>query len=503
MSYLQKHLPAPPPSPCVALVGRPNVGKSTLFNRLVGRRLALVYDEPGVTRDRLVAACIVPVQEQLHLCRLTDTAGLLGDDAEPLVKASQLQTVRSMLEADLALLVVDGRAGLSPFDREAARLLRRRRAPFAVVVNKVDHGETEAQLSEFHALGALHCLAISAEHNRGMDALRAFVGHQLHERGLFGEGTAWSPESDEQRGKKAAASSSQASEDVAAATAAALLRAIEVPQAAGGAIEWSGGPIRVAVLGRPNAGKSSLVNALLGEERFVASPTAGTTRDSIDAEIEVDGQRFVFVDTAGIRRQSRIKGRLEAISVSLALRSLEQADVVALVLNGTEQVSDQDAKIAALAEARGKGLVLIATQWDRIENPEWKQKYPEAVRHDLGFVSYAPLVKTSAVSKVGLADMLAAIEEVQRERHRRIGTGTLNRFLADVVDSHPPPMRRGKRPQLAYITQPMVRPPTFVISARRSGTLDDSYTRYLVRQLRLRYGFGGTPVWVKFRSSNG
>lgn len=479
-----KHVPLSPSHPLVALVGRPNVGKSTLFNRLVGRRLALVYDQPGVTRDRLEAPLILEQGRDEHAVRLVDTAGLLGESDAALVLASQEQTLRGLDEAALAVLVVDGRAGCTPFDVEAARLLRRRGRPFVVVVNKLDMGPDDGLLADFHALNALAVLGVSAEHARGIDDVRAFVAAYLDAHGALDAQTRLTDDA-----IRPVANDDQ---DETGADGVAVTERIE----------WHGEPICVAVVGRPNAGKSSLINAILQDERMVASPEAGTTRDAIDSHHVHDGQPFVLVDTAGIRRSRKIDSRLEAISVSLALRSVQRADVVVLMLNGTERPSEQDAKIAALAEDRGKGLVLVASQWDRIENPEWREQFPKAIRHDLGFVSYAPLVMTSAITGQGLDQLFQSIIDVQRERHRRIGTGALNRFFGAIVSAHPPPMRSGKRPQLSFVSQPMVKPPTFIVSTRRGGALDESYKRFLVRQLRNRYGFVGTPLWVKFRAQS-
>jgi GTP-binding protein len=255
----------------------------------------------------------------------------------------------------------------------------------------------------------------------------------------------------------------------------------------------------VAVIGRPNVGKSSLVNKLLGEERLVASEVAGTTRDAIDTELEHEGQQYVFIDTAGLRRPRSVSDKLERIAVMSARRSLERCDVALILLDGTTRPSDQDARIAAMAHELGKGIVLVANKWDLIENPEWRDKYPEAVRHDLDFVEYAPFVRVSAKTGQGTHKLFAPIIKAQQERHRRIGTGELNRFFKEKVEHHPPPLFKGRRAQIYFVSQPLVRPPTFVFTAKNPSNIPEAYSRYLRNQIRERYGFEGSPIWLKFR----
>lgn len=525
-------LTAAPASPLVALVGRPNVGKSTLFNRLVRRRQALMHDEPGVTRDRLFGAFEVhDAGHQAHVLRLVDTGGLVppGDDA--LAAAMMQQTKMAIDEAALVLLVVDARAGLLPDDAEAARMLHRSGTPFCVVANKVDVAGHEGFVAEFYALGCQDIVGISAEHARNIDEVRDYVAASLAARDLLSAATVKPPEPERRplRGLDAdgagradgldgandaskaapaadgaadALEGDEAFDDFDAAFGDDADAADEVP-AATEVIEWDGGAIRVAVVGRPNAGKSSLINAVLGHERLVASPEAGTTRDVIDTACEVAGQPYVLVDTAGIRRQRAVQTRLEGLMVHMARASLERADVVVLVVDATQRPSEQDAKIAAMAHERGCGLVLAANKWDLIENPEWRERFVPAIRHDMPFISYAPVVPTSAMTNAGIDALFEAVLQVQKERHRRIGTGTLNRFFREVVGSHPPPFRSGARPQMTFISQPMVRPPTFVIATRRPATLVESYRRYLINALRQRFGFEGTPLWLKFRAPSG
>lgn len=509
-------------APLVALVGRPNVGKSTLFNRLVGRRRALMHDEPGVTRDRLFGAFVVDdARGREHVVRLVDTGGLEEAGSDELRRATRSQTELAIEEAALALLVVDGERGLLPEDAAAARLLRRSGTPFVVVVNKVDVAQHESRTADFFVLGAERTCGLSAEHARNLPELRDAIAAELSATACLDDETLRRDRRDEARdavGPDAAfggaftANGPDGPEafgvgDAALAIAPherdqdGFLRPSDEPVADPTRIEWTGGPIRVAVVGRPNAGKSSLVNALLGEERLVASRAAGTTRDAIDVACEIDGQPLVFVDTAGIRRQRAVLTRLEGLMVHVARDAMARADVVAIVLDATQRISDQDQKIAAMAHEQGCAVVIVATKWDLIENPEWQEKFPVAVRHDLPFVSYAPLVTASARTGRGRDELVAAVLQAQRERHRRVGTGALNRFFRQVVDGHPPPHRGGQRPQLQFVSQPMVRPPTFVVASKRPHAIAESYRRYLINALRERFGFEGTPVWLKFREA--
>jgi GTP-binding protein len=264
-------------------------------------------------------------------------------------------------------------------------------------------------------------------------------------------------------------------------------------------IEWTGGPIRIAVVGRPNAGKSSLVNRLLGEERHLTSGIPGTTRDAIDSTLEHGGQTYVFTDTAGIRRQRSVTERLERFSVMMAMRSLDSADIAAIVLDANETPSDQDARILSLAIDRGKGVILIANKWDLVRGADAGKAFREAIDKQLAFATFAPLLRTSAKSGKGVEQVLTTAVAVQKERHRRIGTGELNRFFSEVVKDTPPPAQHGRRPKLYFVQQPLVRPPTFIFTASHGKDVRDSYRRYLLNALRKRYGFAGTPLWVKFR----
>lgn len=454
--------------PLVALVGRPNVGKSTLFNRLVGRRTALVFDQPGVTRDRLFGKAFF----DNRVVRVVDTGGFEPDTTDALFAGVRGQTQLAIDEADFILFVVDAMGGITSTDRDVANLLRRSGKPIAVVANKIDVASHDGYIADAYQLGIDPVIPVSAEHNRGIDDLAQLLMDRLDmplalEVEENQKPLPVDPEEPEEGTKTR--------------------------------IEWKGGPIHVAVIGRPNAGKSSLINCILGEERHLALPIPGTTVDAIDSSVTHEDQEYVFIDTAGIRRKRSISERVEKFAVVASFDSMDRADVTLLVLDGTTPPTDQDARIAAMAHDKGKGLILVVNKWDLVENPEWRARYLEALRLQLPFADYAPLVKVSAKTGSGLKGLFSEIMTAQRERHRRVGTGELNRFFRDVVYNHPPPTRSGKRPQLYFASQPLVRPPTFVFAASRQNDIHFSYIRYLSNALRERYGFSGTPIWLKFR----
>lgn len=453
--------------PTVALVGRPNVGKSTLFNRLVGSRAALVSDKPGVTRDRLFGE----MKNDGRILRVIDTGGFDVNPADDMVAAVVKQTQLAIEEADLVVLVLDVVAGLRPADREIAKRLRRAGKKTVVVANKCDEPMHDEGVADLYGLGFDSVLSVSAEHGRGVGELCDILCEQLD------------PPEEELIEKERQQVPVDGDLDEQAITR----------------IEWPGGPIRVAVIGRPNAGKSSLVNQLLGEDRMLATPMPGTTRDAIDADLEVDGQPFVLIDTAGIRRRRSIAEQLERFAVMVAMRSLDTADIALVLIDATKNPADQDAKVAAMAHDRGKGVVILVNKWDLVGSAEEGDDLVADVRHRLPFLDHSQLIRISAKTGRGIDKILPAVVAAQRERHRRVGTSELNRFFAAVVEHHAPPIRRGRRARLYYVSQPLVRPPTFIFTAGRVDNIPGSYTRYLMSALRQRYGFQGTPIWIKYR----
>lgn len=432
--------------PVVAIVGRPNVGKSALFNRITGRRIAIVEGEPGVTRDRIHA-------DASWIGRsftLVDTGGLdFGKDAETFVQLARAQASVAVDEADVLLFVVDARSGLVPADRDVADVLRRSRKPVVLAVNKVDHPSVEEGLGEFYALGLGEPIAVSAEHGRAVgDLLDAVVGH-------FPEAESVDDDSDE---------------------------------------------IRMAIVGRPNVGKSSLVNFLLGEERSIVSDVPGTTRDAIDTQLERDGERFTLIDTAGIRRKSRIDEAVEHYSVLRALRAVDRSDVCVLMLNGTELATDQDKRIGGYAHEAGKAIILVVNKWDLVDKDEKTMNaFEETIRREMGFLQYAPILFVSAKTGQRVHRLLELAVFVANQHALRIPTGRFNEVIHDALIRRPPPSDKGVRLKVLYGTQTGVKPPTFVLFVNDPKLMRYSYHRYLENQLREHFGFIGTPIVMRLR----
>lgn len=456
----QKRLPA------VVLVGRPNVGKSTLFNRLTGKRRAIVTPIPGTTRD--VMTC--PVGWGRTRFELTDTGGLFGASQDPLHDLVVRRGRRALEEADLVVMVVDGREGLVPADEEIAAAVRAAGKPALLAINKTDDRRARDGALELYRLGFDQVFEISAEHGQGvgelLDAIAESVAHRA-------------------RGSTVGEASEGAGEAHPA----------EAHEAA------------IAVVGRPNAGKSSLVNRLLREERMIVSEVPGTTRDPVDAVLTWHRRRFRIVDTAGIRRPGRVgrAGRVESVSVMLAHRAIEQVDVVVLVIDATLGPTDQDAAIAGAAEDRGRGLVIAANKWDlmRDQGPEAARRFDELVRDRLKFAEYAPIVHVSAATGQRLGKLLEAVDAVAAARRGRVPTAELNRFIERVTATSPPLTSAGRRVRVLYAAQVGVAPPTFALFTHAGGRLHFSSERYLQNRLREEYGFTGTPIRIVLRGRRG
>jgi GTP-binding protein len=438
----------------VAIVGRPNVGKSTLFNRLVGRRVALVADEPGVTRDRREA--------QAKLGDLTfkviDTAGLENAGRESLSARMQAQTATAMAQADAILFLVDARAGALPVDGAFANLVRKSGKPAILVANKSEGRAGQAGALEAYALGLGTPVAISAEHGEGLsdlyDALRAALPEFTAE---------------------------PAAEPVAIA---------EEPQ-----------PIRIAIVGRPNTGKSTLINRLLGEERLLTGPEAGITRDSITVDLAWRDTRFRIHDTAGMRRRARIDEKLEKLSVSDTLNAIRFAEVVIVLVDAQTPFEEQDVRIADLVEREGRAVVIAVNKWDLIEaEPGALSRLRAAVDRMLAQIRGVPVVVLSAKSGQGLDQLMEAVLKAHEVWNKRVPTAALNRFLGDVTAANPPPALSGRRLRLDYMTQPKARPPTFVLFCSRASELPASYRRYLINGLRESFALPGTPIRLTMRT---
>jgi len=445
----------------VAIVGRPNVGKSTLFNRLVGKRLALVDDLPGVTRDRREG------RAQLGDIAFTaiDTAGLEEAAPESLRGRMQEQTEAAISAADAVLFLIDARAGATPADRVFADLVRKSGKPSILIANKSEGSAGEAGVLEAYELGLGEPIAISAEHGEGLTDLYAGL------RAALPDATAPAAEV-EQRGS-------------------------------GDAIEQKIAkrkPIRIAVVGRPNCGKSTLVNRLLGEERLLTGPEAGITRDAIAVDLIWQDQPFRVHDTAGLRRRARVEEKLEKLSVADALNAVRFAEVVVLLMDAQAPFEEQDLRIADLIEREGRALVIGMNKWDRIEpRPGIIKNLREETDHWLPQVKGVPVVAVSGLTGAGLDRLMQAVVDAHAVWNRRVGTSALNRWIAEVVASHPPPAVSGRRIRLDYITQPKSRPPSFVLFTSRADALPDAYRRYLVNSLRETFDLPGTPIRLALR----
>ncbi len=433
----------------VAIVGRPNVGKSTLFNRLVGKRTALVDDVPGVTRDRREG------RAQLGKLEFTaiDTAGL--DEAAPgsLASRMRLQTVTAVRSADVALFLIDARVGVTPMDKHFAEVLRTTGKPIVLVANKTESRAGEAGAMEAFSLGLGDPVAISAEHGTGLgdlaDALTTFVPDEAEEDG--------------------------------------------------GAPK----PVKVAIVGQPNAGKSTLVNALIGEERLLTGPEAGITRDTIAVDWMWRNHAFRIFDTAGLRRRARVEEKLEKLAVADALRAIQFAEVVILVIDVTAPLEKQDLQIADLVEQEGRAIVIALDKWDTVtDRQKVRAELNERAGRLLPQIAGVELVPVSGVTGEGLDKLMQAVVKANAAWNRRAATAKLNRWLSEMIERHPPPAVAGRRLKLRYLTQTKTRPPTFVVFCSRPDVLPDAYKRYLVNALRTDFDLPGTPIRLILRKGD-
>ncbi len=450
-----------PSLPVVAIVGRPNVGKSTLFNRLVGERLAIVEDIPGTTRDRVYATADWNGRD----FRVVDTGGLELEPGTPIEASVQDQARVAVEEADLILFVVDAHAGLAPLDHEVADRLRRTSKPTILVVNKVDNPRREQEAAEFYALGFDPSITISAQHGRSTGDLADMIVERL----------------------PAAEASVRTDDDLTDSDLAELA-------------ESDLGPPRVAVVGRPNSGKSTFINRVIGQDRMIVSEIPGTTRDPVDSAVEVDGDPMILVDTAGIRRRGAIDRGIERYSVLRAMKAIDRADVAVVMTDATEGFTAQDAHVVGYVLDAGKGLVLVLNKWDVIEKDghtadEWLKK----LRREAPYLSWADIVFASARSGQRVERILREAKRVADERLRRVPTGELNRLVTDAVREHPPAHVRNRLPKVFYATQAAVGPPTFVIFVNDPELIHFSYRRYLENRIRAEYGFLGTPIRLILR----
>ena len=478
----------------MAIVGRPNVGKSTLFNHLTGSRRAIVGDEPGITRDRLYGE----VEWLGREFRVVDTGGIIPDDKDFIPSEIFRQAKVAFEEAAAIIMVVDARTEIAGPDRELARLLARTGKPLFLAVNKMDSDKQDSLLGEFHSLGMRNIFPISAEHGRGVDDLLDAV---LRVIPVVKSSTTESPSASLRAGTEVTEEGSGDGAEDGAEPAA------EEPH-----------EVKVAIIGHPNVGKSTLLNQLTGIDRAIVSPIAGTTRDSIDEVIRYHGRDIRFIDTAGIRRKGKTHLMAEKLSVVMARKNIEDADIVLFMVDATEGASGLDANIAGYAHESGRSVIILVNKWDLIasgekraisqsktariqdaKRPQDRALYEERLRYGLKFLSYAPVLFISAHNGKGTEKILPLIEKVAAERRKRVTTGEMNRFLK-TVDFERASVPMSKRVRILYMTQAGVAPPTFVLFTDRAVKLHFSYQRFLENQIREAFGFVGSPIWIKSRA---
>ncbi len=432
----------------VAIVGRPNVGKSTFFNYLAGRRISIIDDTPGVTRDRVYT----DIEWLNHRITMIDTGGIEPESPDDMLRNMRVQAEVAIDTCDAILFVVDMKVGLHASDLDISTMLRKSGKPVLLVVNKVDNpGEPPADIYEFYTLGFDEIHPVSAVHGLGMGDLLDRVVEVLPDK-------------------------TESEEDEAA--------------------------IHVAIVGKPNAGKSSLLNRISGEERAIVSPVAGTTRDPINTTIVADDQRYIFVDTAGMRRKSKISDAIERYSIIRAIAAIERADVCLLMVDAVDGITEQDTKIAGLAHRNGKAVIIVINKWDLIEDKDTNTmaNYTRMVREKLIFMTYAPVIFISALNGQRTDRILPMIQSAYREATKRIRTGVLNDLIGEVTAMHPAPQYKGKRLKISYATQVAVQPPEFVLFVNSTELIHFSYDRYLENEIRRAFGFEGTPIRLTFRN---
>ena len=436
--------------PIVAIVGRPNVGKSTLFNIFANSRISIVEDTPGVTRDRLYADTEWLDNEFM----MVDTGGIEIMNTDKIAVSIRQQAQIAIAEADVILFVCDARAGITHEDAEVAKMLRQSKKPIVLAINKADSPKQEMEIFEFYNLGIGEPIPVSAANHLGLGDLLDAVVEKFPETSAYGE---------------------DGNED----------------------------EIKVALIGRPNVGKSSIFNTLVGEERSIVSDVAGTTRDAIDTPVIREGQKFLFIDTAGMRRKALIDEPIEKYSIIRSLRAVDRSDVVLMVIDAIDGVTEQDKKIAGYAHEAGKGIVLVVNKWDLYDKDNTSTlRYTENLRRELVVMQYAPVVFVSAMTKQRIHRLPEVIHYVAEQNAMRISTSVLNQVVEDAIAINPPPTEKGQRLKILYATQVKIKPPTFVIFVNEPEIMHFSYQRYLENKLREAFGFEGTPLQMIIRGKN-
>jgi GTP-binding protein len=454
-------------------VGRPNVGKSTLFNRIVGSRRSIVGDEPGITRDRIYGT----VEWNGREIRVIDTGGIIPDERELIPAEIYNQAKVGIEEADVVALVVDGRAPLTSPDIELTRILQRSGKPLVLAINKMESERAEHESTEVQRLGVKESFFVSAEHGLGVAELLDAVQAKMPKAPITEDAGDTEVVEEDRREKESAVEQRSARPD----------------------------EVKIAIIGRPNVGKSTLLNRLTGKQRAIVSPIAGTTRDAVDEVVQRDGKKYRIIDTAGIRRKGKTKLMAEKLSVVMARKHLEAADVAFLVIDATEGVTALDATIGGYAHEAGRSVVLVVNKWDMVGAQRTDGKpaadrelYAKQVRNELKFLAYAPILFISAETGKNTEKLFGILDEVADERWKRVSTGQMNRFLRD-IDFQRASVPMSKRVKIYYMTQTNVAPPTFVLFTDKNVKLHFSYQRFLENQIRAAFGFQGTPIWIKTR----
>jgi GTP-binding protein len=476
--------------PLIAIVGRPNVGKSTLFNRLTGTRRSIVGDEPGITRDRIYGEYEWAGRQY----RVVDTGGIVPDDPELMATEIYNQAKVALEEADALVFVVDVRTELASPDYDLARLLIRGGKPVFIAANKVEGAGLAAEAENLRRLGIKELYPISSEHGQGIGDLLDAIAAVLPEEKTSESASQQVSESAKKRARRSSDEEDETDEE-----------GEKLHRTHG---EFEQHETSVAIIGRPNVGKSTLLNALTGTSRAIVSPIAGTTRDAVDEVVEFEGTQFRFVDTAGIRRKGKTHLMAEKMSVVMARRHLEAADVALLVIDATEGVTAADATIGGYAHESGRSVIILVNKWDAVTTgrtdgkpPADRDAYEERLRRTLKYLHYAPVIFLSALEKTGLGRVMNETKKVAIERRKRVTTGQMNRFL-EKVDFQRAPVPMAKRLRIFYMTQAAVAPPTFILFTDRDIKLHFSFERFLENQIREAFGFKGTPIWFKVRARN-
>ncbi len=431
--------------PVVSIIGRPNVGKSTLFNAIIGERKSIIHDLPGVTRDRIYHVSEIDDKKFL----LVDTGGFILDEAEEIERQIRNQALTAIEESDFIIALFDIQSGLMPVDKELINLLRKKNKKFIIVLNKADNEKVKRNLTEFYEFGDENFFLISAAHKKGFDDLINAIYNSIPkvEYNLFEN------------------------------------------------------HIKIGILGRPNVGKSSIVNKILGYERVIVSDVPGTTRDSVDTFFQFKGKNYMIIDTAGIRRKSKINLQLERISVIRAISTIERSDVILHLYDASEGVTHQDKALANLLNSYGKGLILVLNKWDKVKsNKEIDQeKYMSLFKKDLKYVNYAPVIQTSALTGYNVNKILKIVERIYKNQRQRIQTSLLNQFLEYILSKNTPPSFKGKQVKIKYMTQVSTNPPKFVLFCNHPDGVKDSYKKFIQNQLRQNFNFEGVPIKIFFK----